>query len=260
MVLLFGAIYLFALAGLRPQWPRACWLVPLVWFALAISRIRHSPLFALTALVALADILPRTRWAAWLAESGHDLYRPSSPDHLHNWRWRAAVLPVLAVALALVLQWQGVEAPVIGRGWAKLDQKVWPVELEESLHDCEQAPDSDNNHHIFNEYAYGGFMIYHTPGLKVFVDDRCELYGGEWLLEFVDVEINMSKENLTADDYAAGYAYLEKMQRRYGGKFDLALTATGSGYDALFCDSPEKWEVVTKTTTATLYKRRQRGN
>jgi hypothetical protein len=31
----------------------------------------------------------------------------------------------------------------------------------------------------------GGFLIDYTPGLRVFIDDRCELYGDEWLLNYV---------------------------------------------------------------------------
>ena len=34
---------------------------------------------------------------------------------------------------------------------------------------------------IFCEYAYGGFLIYHAPGYRVFIDDRCELFGDEFL-------------------------------------------------------------------------------
>jgi hypothetical protein len=35
---------------------------------------------------------------------------------------------------------------------------------------------------IFNEMLYGGFLIYYTPHLRIFIDDRCELYGDEGLL------------------------------------------------------------------------------
>src|SRR5207248_348962 len=39
---------------------------------------------------------------------------------------------------------------------------------------------------IFNDMLFGGFLIYFTPDLKVFVDDRCELYGDRWLGEYAD--------------------------------------------------------------------------
>ena len=32
---------------------------------------------------------------------------------------------------------------------------------------------------------FGGFLIYHTPGFRVFIDDRCELYGDEFMVKYV---------------------------------------------------------------------------
>ena len=31
---------------------------------------------------------------------------------------------------------------------------------------------------------FGGFLIAYTPGLRVFIDDRCELYGDDRLIEY----------------------------------------------------------------------------
>src|SRR5262249_52961444 len=66
-VVVLGGVYILAVLGLKLQWPRGTWLVPLVWLAQAFLRVRHAPLFAVTALVALAEVLPQTRYAAWLA-------------------------------------------------------------------------------------------------------------------------------------------------------------------------------------------------
>jgi len=38
---------------------------------------------------------------------------------------------------------------------------------------------------VFNEYAWGGYLIWRTyPRRKVFMDGRCLVYGGEWYLEW----------------------------------------------------------------------------
>jgi hypothetical protein len=232
MVLLFGGVYLLMLAGLR-QRPRVTWLVPLIWLALTVSRIRHAPLFSLTALIAMADILPRTRWAQWLSRPGSDLFQFPIEKPGPTWNLRGLVLPAFLVLSAFLLQWLGV-----GRGWARLDPRTWPVELLPEL----QAHQQDRSRHIFNEYAYGGFLIYYTPGYEVFVDDRCELYGDRWLLHFVEAE--------TEDTGGA----LAEMQHTYGS-FDLALTVTGSGYDNYFRASSE-WQTLRATPTATLYRRK----
>jgi hypothetical protein len=251
MVLLFGAVYLAALLGTLPRWPRVTWLLPLVWLVLACTRIRHAPLFAITAVVALADILPQTRYAAWLARQGSDLFQfPSKEeDRRRRWDWRPALLPAGVVLLTAGLQLAGARVPIVGHGWARLDPAHWPVELLPALERCQsQRPGGTP---IFNEYGYGGFLIYFTPGFRVFVDDRCEVYGDQWLLEFVEAE----RGNQTAER-------IEEWQRQYQ-PFDFALTRSSTAetdlpFDAYFRNAPD-WEVVQRTPTATLYRRKSSG-
>jgi hypothetical protein len=106
-VLLLFAVYLVGLLGTWPRWPRVTWLLPLVWFVLALSRVRHGPLFALTAALALAEILPQTRWARSLTQVGSFLVHPRGS---RPFRWTQAVLPLAAVATVLGLQAAGVGA------------------------------------------------------------------------------------------------------------------------------------------------------
>ena len=89
----------------------------------------------------------------------------------------------------------------------------------------------------------GGFAIYHAPGYKVFVDDRCEVFGGEWLLDLVKAgSVNTA-------------GAIEGWEKRYG-KFDFALVRTGNGFEAYFATSPE-WINVKRTETATFYRRKR---
>src|SRR5262249_22732967 len=74
-VLLFGFVYVAALLGVLPARPRVTWFIPLIWLALAWTRVRHGPLFATTAVIALADIFPHVRWAQWFARNGSRLFR-----------------------------------------------------------------------------------------------------------------------------------------------------------------------------------------
>ncbi len=84
MILPMAVVYAVILLGVRPLRPRVTWLIPLVWLGLAFTRIRHGPLFAVTALVVLPDLFPRTCWAAWLVRAGSDLYRPPAPTWRHD--------------------------------------------------------------------------------------------------------------------------------------------------------------------------------
>ncbi len=187
MILPMAVVYVVILLGVRPPHPRVTWLIPLVWLGLAFTRIRHGPLFAITALVVLPDLFPRSCWAAWLVRAGSDLYRPPAPEPAPRpprLDLRPALIPLGVVLTAVVLQLAGVHVPVLGRGWATLDRRYWPVNLLPELRAYEREHPQGTP--IFNEMLFGGFLIYHTPGLRVFIDDRCEIYGDEGLLAYAE--------------------------------------------------------------------------
>ncbi|MBA4062691.1 MAG: hypothetical protein C0501_03095 [Isosphaera sp.] len=234
----FAAVYVVVLAGVRVRELRASWLLPLPWLVLAADRCRHAPLFVVTALVAVAAIWPHTRWAAWLARSRPDFYQPDIPPPARPW-WANVWLPAAAVLLALGLKAGGVGVPVVGAGWARLDPRHWPVEVLDVLKEHEPGPGEPNR--MFNGYVAGGFVIHHAPGYKVFVDDRCEVFGGEWLLEFVE-----------AQD-AGTAAAVARWEAAYG-PFAFALTRPGTGFDDYFRSAPG-WACVKRTGTAAFYRR-----
>jgi len=236
-VVLVAAVYLAALANLR-RWPRVTWLLPLLWLVQACSRIRHGPLFAITAGLALAEIIPQTRWAARRLAEGSDLYVPPLNGD-RRWAWRPAVLPVAVVAVALVLQGLRMEVPVIGHGWARLDPAQSPVELDPELRHLQESHPEGR---IFNDLSFGGYLIYTTPKLRIFVDDRCELYRDQWLWKYVQADMNGPTDAMR--EWESTYPH-----------FDLALVRTDSGFDGYFRASPE-WERIKATETATLYRRK----
>lgn len=238
-VLTLGVFYLAVLASARPLKPRVVWLLPLVWFYLACSRVRHSPLFAITTLVVLADLLPNTRLARWLARPGSDLFQFPSPDALHSpSSTLPPLLPLLLLFAGLVLQAFRIPFPLLGHGWARLDPDYWPVGLLSELKAREQP-----GRPIFNEYLFGGFLIYFTPGYRVFVDDRCELYGNEWLKEYVQAERGQDVPQR-----------MEQWEKQYL-PFDLALTRPGSGFDEYFRGSAAWSRIPSTSSAANLYQR-----
>ena len=92
-VLLLAALYVFALVGMMPRWPPVTWLTPIAWFYLASANVRHGPLFATTAAVALAEILPHVRWVVWISGGEPELF-PTPPEKSGAarkklaWTWR----------------------------------------------------------------------------------------------------------------------------------------------------------------------------
>jgi len=250
-----GLVYVLVLAGVLPRWPRVTWLLPLVWLVLAFQRVRNAPLFAVTAGIALADMLPYSRIAIWLAR--RDLFRFGGESPAATCaagqqaladngcpgqtprpccHWRRAMIPLAVLAAALACQAAAVRLPVLGRGWARFDPAVWPMELLPVLDEINrQNPDGTP---IFNDLHFGGFLIYHTPRLRVFVDDRCSLYGGEFLQAY---------------DHAcrAEPAVLDTWQRRYG--FHYALVLHASPLDQYLAAS-KAWTPLGRTANAALYR------
>jgi hypothetical protein len=103
IVTAFGVFYVTALIGTFPQRPRVTWLIPLVWFALAWSRVRHAPLFAVTATIALADFLPQVRWVKWLGKRGWDTFKIESVSAQHRQlSLTQLAIPILAISSLLI--------------------------------------------------------------------------------------------------------------------------------------------------------------
>jgi hypothetical protein len=234
-VLALAAVYLLVLLGADRRAFRVSWLVPLFWLAQAFLRVRHAPLFAVVAVIAVADVWPHTRWAKRLL-ARPDLYDPARG----RFRLSAAawLVPVAVVGAVFAVQAAGLRVPVVGAGWARIDPGRWPVELLDTLREYEPSPGEPN--HLFNECEFGGYAIYHVPGYKVFVDDRAELYGDAWLDAFVASQADVP-------------AAVTRWQAEYG-RFDFALTRVGTNFDEYF-RSAAGWECVRRTATAAFYHR-----
>src|SRR5207248_4315121 len=142
-VICLGVFYVFMLAGLlvrgggtdpndNPTSPtpalRVSWLIPLVWLVLSFKGIRHGPLFAISAAVAMVDFWPHTRWY-WLLRKHGDgslAREPIESPTIATGGLGWAVIPAAAVLGALWLQANQVPVPVVGSGWARLNPECIP--------------------------------------------------------------------------------------------------------------------------------------
>jgi hypothetical protein len=233
LIVLLGGIYAFVLLGNLSAARRVTSWVPLVWFVLGCLRIRNAPLFAVTATIALADLLPQTRWAAWLAH--HDWLRIVPGDVLRRPLRAWWVAPIVLVVTSLTVEAGGVAMPLVGCHWARLDPTRWPVELLPELHAIESADGTP----VYNDLLYGGYLIFYTPGLRVFIDDRLELYGRF----FLDYDAARRTEP----------GRIEEWRRCYG--FGHALVEPGSAADRYLSGSGD-WRLVKRCPAAALYAAR----
>ena len=236
LVLLLAAGYAVALVGVAPRRWRVTWLLPIVWLLLSVKSLRHGPLFVVTTFLALAEVLPNGRWTDWLRR--HEYLRPT-PDEIDRkpFDLRPALLPAFVVMIAIVLKTASIPVPVLGAGWARFDATVWPVGLVEQLR-SNQGTDAAPRR-IFNDLRFGGFLIHSAPGMRVFIDDRCELYGEPFLRDYVRAE-NQEPERI------------EEWADEYG--FDLALTARAAGFDR-YLATASGWREIGADSAARLYRR-----
>ena len=175
MVIVLAGAYLFTLARAWPTNRRVTWLIPLVWLVMTYSRVRHGPLFAITAGIAIADMAPFAKLGGLLELRKLD----------RAWWGAIAGLratPCALVLLALLVQRAGLAVPVVGKGWARPPADYWPIETTEAL--ASLARETPGRVRLFNDMLFGGYLIYHAPWLPVYLDDRCELYGDQGLLTY----------------------------------------------------------------------------
>ncbi len=231
MIVALAALYLVVLFDSRRELLRVTWLLPLVWLLLSMSRVRHAPIFAVLAAVAVAEMLPHSALLRLLRERG-SLFAASgvgsSPPRAGRWIAPALVLLVLAV------QTLGWRLPLIGAGGARLSTAYWPVEAVKKL--AEAAPGIARPR-VFNQMSYGGYLIYALPRARVYIDDRCELYGDEFLRAY--------------DALMRDPALLDAETARWS--FDFALVSSRSKLAEYLRRHPA-WHTVHRDDTATLFR------
>ncbi|MFO0867023.1 MAG: hypothetical protein U0744_20680 [Gemmataceae bacterium] len=129
----------------------------------------------------VADAFPETRWFRWLKQNGDLLIRePQSNSTPNRLGW---IVPAACVAVAIALQAARISVPLLGAGWAHINPKTNPVDLINDLQTyAEGQPEGTP---IFNDPNLGGFLIYHTPKLRIHMDDRFELVRDQALLDWV---------------------------------------------------------------------------
>ncbi len=234
--LLLVGLYLFMLIGTFHRRPHVTWLLPLFWMLQMFLRIRHAPLFAMTATIAIASMWPQTIWAKRLLKRP-DLYDPQKVPTQTTWGW---LLPAILISVTLTLQVARIPAPVIGSGWAQPDPTVWPTALLPLL--MEHEPSGSESAKLFNALPLGGWVSFQTPGYQTFIDDRIELYSDDFLDDYI--------LSSTSDPSSA----MARWQKQYG-RFQFALVKPDTYFNNYFSTHTD-WIAVGQCDAACFYRRR----
>lgn len=229
--LALGGFYVATLLSVQGH-IRVTWLMPLIWWALAWTRVRHAPLFAVITSLALSDMLPYSRMAAWL-EPG-DWFRRRVTLRVAPWTaWGVVLLLLLGCA---GLHSARIAAPLVGHGWAQLSPTRWPVELTGQLRKLTAASPSAR---IINTLGMGGFVELFAPGLATYIDDRCELFGNAMLQEYFEAEQRSPERiNVWAAEHDCRFA----------------MVNCGSPFHRFLLGS-RAWRVVATSEAAVIFER-----
>jgi hypothetical protein len=161
-----------------------------VWSAFGLYSARNIPLYALIAVL----ILER-EGQAWLRDEAPHITQSLTSLHTIDqqawgWMWVG-----IAVAGGIGLQSLGIPLDAAQMG-NTFDPAIFPVAVVESWGN--DLPDGT----VFNEFAWGGYLLYrYWPDLTVFIDGQTDFYGEALSREYQTV-INAGAE---WDAILAGY-------------------------------------------------------
>lgn len=208
---------------------RITWLIPAIWFVLSLNGIRQGPLCIVTCLILAADVWPQSSIGQALTTV--TIPKPS------RWGW---FIPLFAVLFSYSLQATNCQLPLIGRGWARLDDSRWPVSLEPVLRSVVQRVPAGTR--IYNDTYFGGYLIRYTPELKIFTDDRFELTGDEWIRQYMDMITDHPER-------------FDERQKQYGFRFALVQTGRRSSkLEMHLLGKPNEWKVIGRHQAAVLFE------
>ncbi len=222
----FAAVYFVVYLGAGDRRWRATSLMSLVWLILMFQRVRHAPLFAIAALLSLPELLPHGRAVAWLAQRRIDVCgRSVMSARLPGFIW---VIPLAVLSIAAgryQLTGHDSSGPRLG---------PWPFELKGVIE--ASSREAGQGAPVLNDMALGGFLAHEFPYLRIFLDDRCELYGDDFLREW----------------FRGDRAWYAEWVTRYDIK--LAVAEHGTPLDVYLRATPA-WREVSSLPTATLFVR-----
>jgi len=176
-------LVLLTLLVVRPRLTVTDALLLIVWSLLALRMVRNGPLFALVATPILAE-----HWNEFL--------RTASPSRIIQW-YRDVSADVTRVnqmagarglpALCLLAMMLVMAKPRIvgGQPWLTTDLPAqrFPVAAVEFLRHAPNAVHGE----MFNEYTWGGYLIWALPERKVFIHPNLDVYGEELVKQFLVV-------------------------------------------------------------------------
>jgi hypothetical protein len=198
-------------------------LLALALTVLALQSIRNQPLFAIVfVIIAGVRIADHWRWAT----AGHGLAIGQARTFLNlGLLFFAAMLAAVALSKAPGGVQLASTAPVDG-------SFAYPsagVEYIRANH-----PDA----RLFNDYDWGGYLIHELyPNTKVYVDGRADVYGDEFLEEYIGIVSLQQGWNYVLDAHGVDVVLIRAdsaLAERLAAERESWLYAFGGDVEAVF--------------------------
>lgn len=163
LFLLLATVAALGLSRQRITWPDLAYLGGTLY--LALTAVRNMPLFAIAATPILASHL-----YGWLTEMGYRLNWQRPPNRMQTALNAALLAAVLVGATAYV--YRILDTPFV----QSVERNNYPVAA------MQYVAENDWSGPLFNDYGWGGWLIWNWPDYPVFVDGRTDLYDYAGLL------------------------------------------------------------------------------
>jgi hypothetical protein len=218
--------------------------VPCVFILAGFISVRHEPFAVLTILpftaVALQagamthlDALWARLYSFRLPGSGGQQAELGDKIYVVHW----AVLGVITLSLSLVSILGG--RPTEFRDTGLLPIKATRFVLESGLQG-----------RMFNTYHYGGYLIKQLyPQQKVFIDGRTELYGQEFVRDYLNTSNGREGWDATIDKYSIDYAIVsndEPIRQLLLARGDFHLVYQDDHTSVVVRDDPRYAELIAR--------------
>jgi hypothetical protein len=198
-----------------------------VWGYFALHSVRNVPVFALVAAPILArhyqPVLRHPLWTRWSERA----------DQLQRATGGGLTATVAGLALVVICA-----KPSVAGNWSTqiLTNRVPAAAIEF----VRQHPENVTGE-MFNEYGWGGYLLWAMPERKVFIDGRNDFFGKELCEEFNTVDRTKPGWEAVLKKYNVGWTLLQPQHPLN------ALLALDAGWEPVYADE-----------VAVIYSRRER--
>ncbi len=190
IALLIGALGFAGLSNERLDWTDLALIAGTALMGFLAGR--NIAVFAVVASPVMARHVD-----AFLTDRGWQI-RPTTRVRPMMARFNWVLLIVIALGGLLK-----VTAVVLPSFVEEAQREILPVNVAEYIN--EQRPDGL----MFNSYNWGGYLMFAAPDDPVFVDGRTDLYGDEFLTEYLNVIFLADQWRETLDKYDVSWVVIE---------------------------------------------------